>query len=88
MARRNPNLLLLSGFYLVGDPAGGLTAVAVWTVVSTLILAIRLAQGVMARNRHGALRPWIEEFGDEPGAVAAWARPFIGDLAAVRHLVH
>jgi phosphatidylglycerophosphate synthase len=88
MARRNPNLLLLTGFYLAGSPAGGLVAVAVWTVFSTLVLAIRLAQGMVARNRSGALRPWIEEFGDEPGAVAAWARPFIGDLAAVRHLVH
>jgi phosphatidylglycerophosphate synthase len=88
LARRNPNLLLLTGFFLAGSPAGGLIAVAVWTVLSTVVLATRLAQGVMARNRHGALRPWIEEIGDEPGSVAAWARPFIGDLAAVRHLVH
>jgi phosphatidylglycerophosphate synthase len=88
MARRNPNLLLLTGFYVAGSPEGGLVAVAVWTVLSTLVLAARLAQGMVARNRHGTLRPWIEELGDEPGAVAPWARPFIGDLAAVRHLVH
>jgi len=88
MARRNPNLILLTVFFLAGAPRAGLVAVAVWTVVSTIVLAVRLLQGVYARSRHGTLRPWIEELGVESGPVAPWARPFVADLAAVRHLVH
>ncbi len=88
MARRNPNLLLLTGFYLAGLPAAGLTAVAAWTVLSSIVLAIRLVQGMYARARYGPLRPWLEEQGDELGRVSPWARPFVTDLAAVRHLVH
>ena len=87
LARRNPNLLLLTGFHLVGFPAAGLTAVAVWTVVSSVILTIRLLHGVVARVRSGPLHPWLEELGGEARSVRPWARPFVTDLAAVRHLV-
>jgi len=89
LARRNPNLILLTASYLAGIPGAGLTAVAIWTVVSTLVLTVRLVQGTIARMRSGALRPWLEELGDEAEAeaVPAWARPFVADLAAVRHLV-
>ncbi len=87
MARRNPNLLLLSASYLAGIPGVGLKAVAVWTVLSTLVLGIRLMQGIHVRSRRGSVQPWLEELGSTPGPVPAWARPFIRDLAAVRHLV-
>ena len=87
MARRNPNLLLLCTSYLLGVPRVGLSAVAVWTVASTLILAVRFLQAVYFRSQHGAPRPWLEELGGESASVAAWARPFVADLAAVRHLV-
>jgi phosphatidylglycerophosphate synthase len=87
LARRNPNLLLLMGSYLAGRPDLGITAVAVWTVVSTIVLAVRLVQGGMARGTGAALRPWLEELGDDGGTVPGWARPFVADLAAVRHLV-
>jgi phosphatidylglycerophosphate synthase len=88
MARRNPNLILLTAFFLGGAPRAGLVAVGVWTVLSTIVLAVRFLQGVYARSRLGVLRPWLEEIGDDRAAVAAWARPFVADLAAVRHLVH
>ena len=87
MARRNPNLILLTGFYLAGHPEAGLTAVAVWTVLSTAVLTVRLLQGVWARVRSGPLHPWIEELGNEAEVVPPWAKPFVADLAAVRHLV-
>jgi phosphatidylglycerophosphate synthase len=87
LARRNPNLLLLTASYLVGMPAAGLTAVAIWTVLSSIVLAVRLVQGLLVRGRGGSLRPWLEELGDEARAVPPWARPFVADLAAVRHLV-
>jgi phosphatidylglycerophosphate synthase len=87
LARRNPNLILLMTAYLVGNPGAGVTWVAVWTVVSTIVLLVRLVQGAIARGRGKKLRPWLEELGSDPGALPGWARPFVADLAAVRHLV-
>jgi hypothetical protein len=87
MARRNPNLLLLTGFHLVGSPSAGLSAVVAWTVLSSIVLAIRLVQGMYARARYGPLRPWLQERDGELERVPAWARPFVADLAAVRHLM-
>lgn len=88
MARRNPNLLLLSGFLAVGAPGAGVVAVSVWTVLSTVILGLRLLQAVYQRSRYGVLRFWLAEHDGAGGPVPAWARPFVTDLAAVRHLVH
>ncbi len=87
LARRNPNLLLLMGFCLVGRPGAGFTAVTVWTVLSSIVLVVRLLQGTVARARGVPLRPWIEELGNRDGAVPWWARPFVSDLADVGYLV-
>jgi len=87
LARRNPNLLMLSGSYLAGRPDVGLAAVAVWTVVSTLVLGFRLGQGALARMRSEPVRSWLDEHDGGSGALPGYARPFIADLAAVRHLV-
>lgn len=87
MARRNPNLILLTISYLAGFPGAGLTAVVLWTVLSSVILTIRLLQGMRAKSRAESMRPWIEELGNEAEVVPGWARPFVADLAAVRHLV-
>lgn len=87
MARRNPNLLLLTACTAAGSPRTGLMAVAVWTVISSVVLAIRLVQGVYARARYGPLHPWLEELGRELGPPPPWARPFVADLAAVRRFV-
>ncbi len=87
MARRNPNLIVLTASWLAGVPHTGLVVVAAWTVLSTVVLGIRCLQGMQVRRRSGPLRPWIEELGNEAEVVPAWARPFVADLAAVRHLV-
>lgn len=87
LARRNPNLILLMLSYLAGNPGVGVTLVAIWTVLSTIVLAVRLVQGAIVRGRGRKLRPWLEELGDDRGTLPAWARPFVADLAAVRHLV-
>lgn len=87
MARRNPNLILLTVFYLAGLPGIGLTAVVIWTVLSSVILTIRLFQGMWAKSRSQSMRPWIEELGNEAEVIPPWAKPFVADLAAVRHLV-
>ena len=88
MARRNPNLLLLTGFTVAGAPGAGLVAVALWTGVSSLVLAIRLLQGVYTRVRHGPLHPWIEELGRDLAQPPPWARPFVTDGVTVSRLVH
>lgn len=63
-ARRNPNLLLLTLCALVGQPALGLWLVAGWTVLSTLLLWVRVGQGVVARQR-GPLVSWLQQVGRE-----------------------
>jgi phosphatidylglycerophosphate synthase len=88
MARRNPNLLLLTASLLMGAPGLGLWAVGVWTVVSTIVLAVRLLQGMAARRRPGALHPWLDEADEQRGSLSRWARPFVSELAVERDLVH
>lgn len=60
-ARRNPNLLLLTAFTLVGRPALGLGAIAVWTALSIAFHTVRLLQALGARARAGTLHGWHEE---------------------------
>ena len=57
-ARRNPNLLLLTAAVLVGRPDLGILAVAVWTVLSLVVHAVRILQAAVAR-RNGPLRSWL-----------------------------
>jgi phosphatidylglycerophosphate synthase len=65
-ARRNPNLLLLTGATLLGRPDLGLVAVAAWTVASTLFLLARLAAAWRAKRADGRLQSWLTD----PEAVA------------------
>ncbi|MFN2427964.1 MAG: CDP-alcohol phosphatidyltransferase, partial [Candidatus Binatia bacterium] len=60
IARRNPNLIFLTVFALLGLPAVGLGAVAAWTVLCTLFLLGRLAVGIRRRLAEGGLRPWLQ----------------------------
>jgi phosphatidylglycerophosphate synthase len=75
-ARRNPNLILLSLFAVARLPIGGLIAVAVWTLASTVFLTIRLVQAAYARTRHGRLHSWIAELPEDATYRPAYARPF------------
>ncbi|WP_018716702.1 CDP-alcohol phosphatidyltransferase family protein [Arhodomonas aquaeolei] len=59
-ARRNPNLILLTAFWLGGRPDLGLWAVAAWHVLSTLVLAARVMQAAI-RARGAALVPWLND---------------------------
>lgn len=85
-ARRNPNLLLLTVFALAHLPRWGLIAVAYWTVLSTAFLAIRLGQAAYARVRHGRLRSWLQDLGDDIARAPAYARPFIPNSALPSHV--
>lgn len=58
-ARRNPNLILLTGAFFLGRPDLGLEAVAIWTVGSTLILLARLLMAVWEKVTSGSLTSWL-----------------------------
>lgn len=60
-ARRNPNLLLLTGFWALGHPAAGLWAVVIWHLLSTGFLFWRVIKGLAARRSGAEVRPWLEE---------------------------
>lgn len=61
-ARRNPCLIILTTALLLGSPWIGLWGVIVWTLLTTLVLWVRLAQALEARRHLGKQLPsWLEE---------------------------
>ncbi|MGB0909663.1 MAG: CDP-alcohol phosphatidyltransferase family protein [Nitrospirales bacterium] len=63
-ARRNPNLILLTASLCIGHPDWGLLAVTAWTVLSTLLLLLRLCLAFGVRIISGQpLRPWLADIG-------------------------
>jgi phosphatidylglycerophosphate synthase len=59
IARRNPNLLLLSLGTLAGRPDWGMLAVAAWTIFGCVEQAVVTVQAGLARRR-APLRSWLE----------------------------
>jgi len=60
--RRNPNMILLTVFTLVGLPEWGFLSVVIWTVLSTLVLFVRLFMGLAVRQHTGEpLHSWMED---------------------------
>ena len=57
-ARRNPNMVILFGSMLLARPDWGLIAVAVWTVLSCALHAVRLVQAIVAPK---PLTSWLSE---------------------------
>ena len=57
-ARRNPNLVILTGATLFGRPDLGIAAVAIWTVVSFLVHLLQIGQAALAR-RNGRVASWL-----------------------------
>lgn len=60
-ARRNPNLVLLTGAAILGRPELGLTAVAAWTVLSTVFHLVRVGQALAVAGWRGRLTSWLAE---------------------------
>ena len=71
-ARRNPCLIILTASALIGRPDWGFLAVTAWTVLTTLILLVRLIQGMFARHKEGPLQSWLsaEDVAQGPNAKA------------------
>jgi hypothetical protein len=76
MARRNPNLLILTAGVLLGRPDRGLLAVAAWTVACTIFLSVRIGMAGYSRVTEGPLRPWLADMRSADGEVSWAARPF------------
>lgn len=60
-ARRNPNLILLTGSWMMDRPDIGFLLVVAWHFISTLILISRLIVAAHARIRKGPLKSWLED---------------------------
>jgi phosphatidylglycerophosphate synthase len=58
-ARRNPNMVILVASLLVGRPDMGLELVALWTLVSLIFHAVRLAQANAAAERGRPVVSWL-----------------------------
>jgi len=58
-ARRNPNMVILVGSLLIGRPDMGLELVALWTLISLIFHAVRLAQANAAAERGGKIVSWL-----------------------------
>ncbi len=60
-ARRNPCLLLMTGAWTLGEPGLGFELVALWTLVCSIVLLLRLAFAGYVRARSGPLTSWLAE---------------------------
>ena len=58
-ARRNPCLVILTASAVIGRPDWGFIAVTFWTVVTTVLMIVRLLQGLAAWIRGGPLQSWL-----------------------------
>lgn len=58
-ARRNPNMVILVVALAVGRPDMGLELVALWTMVSLIFHAVRLAQANALNERGGKIVSWL-----------------------------
>ncbi len=61
VARRNPNLLLLTAGWVALAPGLGYLAVAAWTVACLGVATVRVLQASAARLTGRPIRPWHEE---------------------------
>ena len=60
-ARRNPCLLLLTAGWLVGEPGLGFELVALWTLISSIVLLGRLVFACCTRMTSGPLTSWLAD---------------------------
>ena len=58
-ARRNPNMIILLASLIAGRPDVGIELVALWTIVSLIFHAVRLAQANARADRGRKLVSWL-----------------------------
>ena len=59
-ARRNPNMAILVAALLFARPDVGLELIALWTLLSLIFHAVRLAQANARADRGRAVKSWLE----------------------------
>jgi phosphatidylglycerophosphate synthase len=59
LARRNPNLILLTLSWIAGHPAWGLWAITAWTLITLAVQLVQTVQSTLAARR-GRVRSWLE----------------------------
>ena len=84
IARRNPNMIMLTVSLLLGRPDLGLLAVAAWTVASTVLLLVRLLYAALAKLSGKTIRSWLSEIGETIDERALSVRVFSHSTAAAR----
>lgn len=67
-ARRNPNLLILSVAALAQRPDEGMAWVAVWTIASFIVHAVRIGQAFVAKSSGRAPTSWLQAQGGSAAA--------------------
>jgi len=83
-ARRNPNMIFLTGSILIGRPDLGLEAVAIWTVLSTVILLGRLAMALLEKGTKGSVTSWLSEIDPVNGRDSFAVRLFTNPPATIK----
>jgi phosphatidylglycerophosphate synthase len=58
-ARRNPNMVILVASLIIGRPDLGIELVALWTLMSLIFHAVRLAQANARRDRGRPVISWL-----------------------------
>jgi phosphatidylglycerophosphate synthase len=58
-ARRNPNMVILFFALLLGRPDVGIELVALWTIVSLIFHAVRMAQATVKSEQGGQVVSWL-----------------------------
>jgi phosphatidylglycerophosphate synthase len=64
-ARRNPNLIILTIFAALGACDIGLFIVALWTVISTTIMVVRIFLAYKVKKENGRLSSWLADIDPE-----------------------
>jgi phosphatidylglycerophosphate synthase len=83
-ARRNPNMIFLTSSLFVGRPDLGLEAVAIWTVLSTLILLGRLVMALLEKGAKGSVTSWLAEIDPVNGRDSLAVRLFTNPPATIK----
>lgn len=60
-ARRNPLLILLTASIVVQRPDWGFYAIVLWTLFSSALMVVRLAQAAIERVRSGPVHSWLAD---------------------------
>ena len=83
-ARRNPNMIFLTGSVFLGRPDWGLELVMIWTVLSTFILLGRLVMAIVEKSTKGSITSWLATVDPVNGRDSLAVRLFTNPPATIK----